>query len=445
MKITIKKLISICLTLVLATLIANVSQVSLAAEKSSINVIMKGNPLIMEDEPVLKQNKTYIPIRHFAEAADFKVEWIAERKTAKLSNSETTIFIPIGIQEVTLNGRKIMLDEKSFMEKGRIFIPLRSVSEVLSQNVEWDQKNKTIIVGEFTSREYVEGSLKDHYLYENQEYGFNMKIPNELKDKLVIKEEENAIRFYDKYNYENNENIGMLFVVTKTTNPEILEIIPSSVLKYDKGAYYIVGFASDVQYLPGDKKSTDSYMEILKLSKGFLPSFALKTGTELNPGISLKGKIALVTDPNLERVKVNLQKPINLKKYEIAYVKNIYEDFAYVILLRPMEPQDVDSVGYVPLENLRFNFSSKEVEDNSIYGRIKEDNTSLYNKPNGNKLGTIDSQYTLIEKRQENWVLISQKGGAQSAWVQAKDIDCDFSKFAEDMKNTKYDFEAQVQ
>lgn len=164
------------------------------------------------------------------------------------------------------------------------------------------------------------------------------------------------------------------------------------------------------------------------------------------------GKIALVMDSNLEKVKEvetekkeDLQKPIDLKIGEIAYVKSIYGNLAYVVLLRPMEPQAIDSVGYIPIDNLKFDYTSEEMRKGSIYCHIIKDNTPIYNELNGNQIGTIDSQYTMIEKRQENWALVSQKGGAQSVWINEENVDYDFSKFVEDTKNKEYDFEKQAQ
>ena len=91
MKITMKRFVSISLYLLSVMLILNISHVSLAAESSSIDIIIKGNLLEMNENPILKEDRTYIPIRYFAEALDFKVEWIEEQQTAKLTNSETTI------------------------------------------------------------------------------------------------------------------------------------------------------------------------------------------------------------------------------------------------------------------------------------------------------------------------------------------------------------------
>lgn len=163
-------------------------------------------------------------------------------------------------------------------------------------------------------------------------------------------------------------------------------------------------------------------------------------------------EIALVVDSNLEKIKEagkelekDFQEPMNLQIGEIAYVRDIYERFAYVILLRPMEPTGVDSVGYIPLDNLKFDYTPEEMEEKSIYCHIIKDNIPIYNEPNGKQIGTIDSQYTMIEKRQESWVLVSQKGGAESGWINGENVDYDFLKFVEDVKNKEYDFEKQIQ
>ena len=108
MNITMRKLISISLTFVLTVLVLNVSQVAIAAN-SSIDVIIKGKHLSMDVEPILRKNRTYIPIRYFAESLDFKVEWLGKQNTVKLSNSETTVLITIGQSEVSVNNKKIKL------------------------------------------------------------------------------------------------------------------------------------------------------------------------------------------------------------------------------------------------------------------------------------------------------------------------------------------------
>jgi len=164
------------------------------------------------------------------------------------------------------------------------------------------------------------------------------------------------------------------------------------------------------------------------------------------------GEIAMVIDSNLEKVEEaeneqakNFQRPMEPKIGEIAYVRNIYDDFAYVVLLRPMEPQGVDSVGYIPLDNLRFDYTPEDMEENSIYCHIINDDTPIYDGPDGNQIGTAISEYTMVEERQGNWVLVAQKGGAKSGWVNSENIDYDFSKFIDGVKNEEYEFEKQVQ
>lgn len=164
------------------------------------------------------------------------------------------------------------------------------------------------------------------------------------------------------------------------------------------------------------------------------------------------GEIGILMDLNLDSInkieevkQIEIQKPLDLEVGEIAYVKNIYKDLAYVVLLRPMEPLDESSVGYIPINNLKFAYSPEEIKEISKYCHVIKDNTPVYENPNGKIIKNINSQYIMIEKRQKDWLLISQKGGDVSVWIKDEDIDYDFSRLVEDIKNIEFTFERQIE
>ena len=151
------------------------------------------------------------------------------------------------------------------------------------------------------------------------------------------------------------------------------------------------------------------------------------------------GEIGILMDLNLDSInkieevkQIEIQKPLDLEVGEIAYVKNIYKDLAYVVLLRPMEP-------------LKFAYSPEEIKEISKYCHVIKDNTPVYENPNGKIIKNINSQYIMIEKRQKDWLLISQKGGDVSVWIKDEDIDYDFSRLVEDIKNIEFTFERQIE
>lgn len=267
-----KKLISIILTFILTMLVLNVPQVSQAEEKSSIDVIIKGKHLNMDVDPILRENRTYIPIRHFAEALDFKVEWIESQRTAKLTNSKTTILIPVGMEEVYLNGTKLILDEKSFIDEERTFIPLRAVAEILSQNVNWDQKNKIAIVGKYTA----ETDLKDTFIYTNREYNYTLNFPNSWKEEAILETKEGNLNVYDRASYEmfkeqGIENFGPVLKIRAEKSPVFITVPYEDVLlDYIDGIYIETDFGRDFQFFP---ETIESYKKIYKEAERSLGSF----------------------------------------------------------------------------------------------------------------------------------------------------------------------------
>ncbi|HZK33002.1 MAG TPA: copper amine oxidase N-terminal domain-containing protein [Tissierellaceae bacterium] len=270
----VKRLIYIGFIFLLALLIVNISQISLAAEDSSIKVIIKGKNLYMDSAPVIKakEGRTYMHVRDFAKALDFKVEWLGEENTVKLWDSDTTILIPIEERTISINNKKINLDQKNFVEKGKTFIPLRSLAEALSEKVQWDQKNEIVIVGKFTAKEY----LEDTFLYTNEEYKYTMNFPNSWKEEAVLETKDGILRTYDKASYDKFKekgfkNFGAAFEIRVEESPIFLTVPYEDVLlDYKDGKYIETYFGEDFQYFPD---TVESYKKIYEEAKQSLGSF----------------------------------------------------------------------------------------------------------------------------------------------------------------------------
>ena len=67
-----------------------------------------------------------------------------------------------------------------------------------------------------------------------------------------------------------------MFRISKDYSPQVLDIIPGYLLNYDRGVYYIVQFASDVQYDLEDEVASKNYLELLNVSRNLLRSFVVE-------------------------------------------------------------------------------------------------------------------------------------------------------------------------
>lgn len=274
MKTTMKRLVSISLIFILVSLILMPSKVSFGAESTSIKVIIKGKNLYLDSPPAvkIKEGRTFIHVRDFAKALDYKVEWIVKDKTVKLSNSDTTVLIPIEEKTISINDKKITLDQKNFIDKGRTFVPLRSLSEALSQKVQWDGKNNVVIVGKFTAKE----NLEDTFVYTNEKYKYTMNFPNSWKEEAVLETKDGILKVYDKPSYDKFKekgfkNFGPAFEIRGVDYPVFISVPYEDVLlDYKDGKYIETYFGEDFQFFPD---TVESYKKVYAEAKGSLGSF----------------------------------------------------------------------------------------------------------------------------------------------------------------------------
>ncbi|HOJ16333.1 MAG TPA: copper amine oxidase N-terminal domain-containing protein, partial [Caldisericia bacterium] len=57
-----------------------------------------------------------------------------------------TIIMTVGNSEVLVDGKKLLLDAPPVIKNGRTFVPLRFISEAFGAEVSWDEATRTVTV-----------------------------------------------------------------------------------------------------------------------------------------------------------------------------------------------------------------------------------------------------------------------------------------------------------
>jgi len=99
-----------------------------------------GSPFIDEN------NRTQVPFRQTLEAFGANVEWEASSRTAIAEKNDVTVRVPIGASHIYRNGVRIMNDTYSLIRDGRTYLPIRVVIEAFGANVEWDAATRTVMI-----------------------------------------------------------------------------------------------------------------------------------------------------------------------------------------------------------------------------------------------------------------------------------------------------------
>jgi hypothetical protein len=114
-----------------------------------IGVSVNGEKVSFDVEPVIKNDRTMVPLRAVFEKMGAEVTWNDEAKSAVCTLGENTVTITVGSADADVNGEIYSLDSPAEITDGRILVPLRFIAEGLGATVTWrsESKRAEILIG----------------------------------------------------------------------------------------------------------------------------------------------------------------------------------------------------------------------------------------------------------------------------------------------------------
>ncbi|MEJ1517869.1 copper amine oxidase N-terminal domain-containing protein [Bacillus cereus] len=128
--------------------------------KKKMEVYIDDIPFGSEVNPVMKNNRILVAFRPISEYLDADLTWDNKAKKVTVTHKNKKIELTNGKKEGLVNGKKTKLDESVQIINGKVYVPLRFVSESLGTKVNWNAKEKVVTI---TTQEMV--SMK--YFYSN--------------------------------------------------------------------------------------------------------------------------------------------------------------------------------------------------------------------------------------------------------------------------------------
>lgn len=269
-------ILSLILILTLTSAIA-FAEGEIIVRIDSENVVFNeemGKPFIDEN------NRTLVPFKVTMESYGAEVEWNNETRTAIAKKGDITVEVPIGEPFILKNGEKIESDTVSIIKEGRTYLPIRKVIETFGSEVQWDGKANTVVIitDPIDARSVLMESYAKSYDWENYDMNMlmdiTMPIPNELGEigemKMLMDMKLTAFMKPMKVKAVANMNIDM---GTDTITQPLMEMYYT--VEEDKFATYMGMYLE-----PGTLTWTQSTMENEMISE--LLNSDVKTNMELN-------------------------------------------------------------------------------------------------------------------------------------------------------------------
>lgn len=98
----------------------------------------------MDVAPQIVEGKIMVPIKYVSEAlsADVKYDNAAKKVTVTTADGKVAV-LTLGKSQAVVDGKKVDLGTKVFIENSRTYVPVGSVGRLLGATVTWDNTTKT--------------------------------------------------------------------------------------------------------------------------------------------------------------------------------------------------------------------------------------------------------------------------------------------------------------
>nr|WP_242072776.1 copper amine oxidase N-terminal domain-containing protein [Brevibacillus laterosporus] len=87
-----------------------------------------------------------VPIRVISAALKADVKWDDKTRSVLITRGSQSITLYLDKKEATVNGKDITLETAPVLKNGRLFLPLRFVSEQLKTSVDWKEEGKIVLI-----------------------------------------------------------------------------------------------------------------------------------------------------------------------------------------------------------------------------------------------------------------------------------------------------------
>ncbi|GKX31181.1 hypothetical protein SH1V18_36610 [Vallitalea longa] len=131
--------------IVVVIMLTTMMVISVTAE-TPVTVTVQGETVDFPDaRPFIDaNNRTLVPIRFITEALGGQVSWDLDLQHATIKYESKVIELVINKKEITVDGQVQVMDTQAILKDSRTYVPVRFVTEAMGANVEWDSTNSIV-------------------------------------------------------------------------------------------------------------------------------------------------------------------------------------------------------------------------------------------------------------------------------------------------------------
>lgn len=129
-----------------------------SSSSKKISVYVNGELLNLPIEPPIIDGRVLVPFRGIGETLGITVKWLEKTKQVEAIDAETKVVFTINKTKVMVNDEALAINPAPTIVKNYTVLPLRFFAESYGANVQWNEKERKVIIEQKTATEEREES-----------------------------------------------------------------------------------------------------------------------------------------------------------------------------------------------------------------------------------------------------------------------------------------------
>lgn len=132
-----------------------------------VRLFIRGSYVEGDVAPRIVENRSLVPLRLISEALGYDVAWNDADRSIRITQNDRALDLKVGSASATVSRdgatQTVTLDVPPRIVENRTLVPLRFISENFGEKVDWDDANRTVVIGEGYSPRTNPDALTIHF------------------------------------------------------------------------------------------------------------------------------------------------------------------------------------------------------------------------------------------------------------------------------------------
>ncbi|MBD2845577.1 copper amine oxidase N-terminal domain-containing protein [Paenibacillus sp. IB182496] len=119
-----------------------------AQAQAQVSITVDGYFYDPANTPILEGGRVYLPIRDMSEVLQAHIDWDNTDKQATVTLPGRQLVLTLGSTTALVDGSQATMSETPLLQGNRIYLPLRITSELFDIEVDWTQRSHTVSIAQ---------------------------------------------------------------------------------------------------------------------------------------------------------------------------------------------------------------------------------------------------------------------------------------------------------